>query len=143
MHKQLIGGFFVFAPYQYNHCFKNPKYNLSSHLMWLHSPICVGPGRRPEYSFFSRRVSLNSRCSLDCRLISVVDVKFDRPFQLIIPHFYLMLICNTRFYLMLTRTSTTDQMRQSSSRNSDKHRHQSHSQMCFEVSNGHNIIISA
>ena len=42
-----------------------------------------------------------------------------------------MLICNTRFYLMLTWTSTTDQMRQSNSRNSDKHRHQSHSQMCL------------
>ena len=24
-----------------------PKYHASSHLLWLYSPVCVGPGRKP------------------------------------------------------------------------------------------------
>ena len=25
----------------------NPKFQASSHLVWLYSPVCVGPGRKP------------------------------------------------------------------------------------------------
>ena len=25
----------------------NPKFQASSHLLWLFSPVCVGPGRKP------------------------------------------------------------------------------------------------
>ena len=46
------------------------------------------------------------------------------------PTSYLMSTCHTRFYLMLTGTSTTDKMRQLGCLNSHNHRHQSHSQMC-------------
>ena len=27
--------------------FLNPKFQVSSDLLWLHSPVCVGPGRKP------------------------------------------------------------------------------------------------
>ena len=58
-----------------------------------------------------------------------------RPQLLKIPtfqtSFYFMLKRHTRFYLMLTQPSTTDTIWQSSSQNSDNHRHQNHSQMCF------------
>ena len=35
----------------------NPKFRASSHLLWLYSPVCVGPGREPRRSVFSRRGS--------------------------------------------------------------------------------------
>ena len=52
------------------------------------------------------------------------------PYQTYHPTSYLMPTCHTRFYLMLTGTSTTDKMRQLGCLNSDNHIHQSHSQMC-------------
>ena len=35
--------------------FLNPKFRASSHLQWLSSPVCVGPGRKPRRPVFSRR----------------------------------------------------------------------------------------
>ena len=31
--------------------FLNLKYQASSHLLWLHSPVFVGPGRKPKDQF--------------------------------------------------------------------------------------------
>ena len=31
--------------------FLNPKFQASSRLLWLHSPVCVGPGRKPQRPF--------------------------------------------------------------------------------------------
>ena len=31
--------------------FLNPKFQASSHLLWLYSPVCVRPGRKPERWF--------------------------------------------------------------------------------------------
>ena len=31
--------------------FLKPKFQASSHLLWLYSPVCVGPGRKPERWF--------------------------------------------------------------------------------------------
>ena len=31
-------------------CFLNQKFQASSHLLWLYSPVCVGPGRKPVFS---------------------------------------------------------------------------------------------
>ena len=31
---------------------------LSSHLLWLYSPVCVGPGRKPRRPVFSQRGSI-------------------------------------------------------------------------------------
>ena len=39
--------------------FLNPKFQASSHLLWLYSPICVGPGRKPRIPVFSQRGSYN------------------------------------------------------------------------------------
>ena len=33
--------------------FLNPKFQASSHLLWLHSLVCVGPGRKPRRPVFS------------------------------------------------------------------------------------------
>ena len=35
--------------------FLNPKFQASSHLLWLYSPVCVGPGRKPQTPDFSQR----------------------------------------------------------------------------------------
>ena len=34
--------------------FLNPKFQASSHLLCLYSPVCVGPGRKPKLLVFSR-----------------------------------------------------------------------------------------
>ena len=34
-----------------------PKFQASSHLLWLYSPVCVGPGRKPRRPVFSQRGS--------------------------------------------------------------------------------------
>ena len=35
----------------------NPTFQSSSHLLWLYSPVCVGPGRKPRRTVFSQRGS--------------------------------------------------------------------------------------
>ena len=35
----------------------NPKFQASSHLLWLYSLVCVGPGRKPRRPVFSQRGS--------------------------------------------------------------------------------------
>ena len=35
----------------------NPKFQASSHLLWLYSLVCVGPGRKPRRPVFSERGS--------------------------------------------------------------------------------------
>ena len=37
--------------------FLNPKFQASSHLLCLHSPVRVGPGRKPPKQVFSERAS--------------------------------------------------------------------------------------
>ena len=37
--------------------FLNPKFQASSHLLWLYSPVYVGPGRKPRRPVFSQRGS--------------------------------------------------------------------------------------
>ena len=34
-----------------------PKFQASSHLLWLYSPVCVGPGRKPRRRVFSEQGS--------------------------------------------------------------------------------------
>ena len=47
----------------------NPKFQASSHLLWLYSPVCVGPGLKPRRPVFSQRGS-NVSNSLKARLIN-------------------------------------------------------------------------
>ena len=35
--------------------FLNLKFQASSHLLWPHSPVCVGPGWKPRRPVFSQR----------------------------------------------------------------------------------------
>ena len=35
----------------------NPKFQASSYILWLHSPVCVGPGRKPRRPVYSERGS--------------------------------------------------------------------------------------
>ena len=37
--------------------FLNPKFQASSHLLWLYSSVCMGPGRKPRRPVFSQRGS--------------------------------------------------------------------------------------
>ena len=37
--------------------FLYPKFQASGHLVWLYSPVCVGPGRKPRRPVFSQRGS--------------------------------------------------------------------------------------
>ena len=37
----------------------NPKFQASSHLVWLYSQVCVGPGQKPRRPVFSQRGSYN------------------------------------------------------------------------------------
>ena len=46
---------FVFAIWiEQSHYYLNPKFQASSHLLWLCSPVCVGPDRKPGRQVFSQ-----------------------------------------------------------------------------------------
>ena len=36
--------------------FLNLKFQASSHLLWLYSPVCVGPGQIPKAVFLTKRL---------------------------------------------------------------------------------------
>ena len=42
--------------------FLNPKFQASSHLLWLHNPVCVGQGRKPRRLVFSQQGSFKPWC---------------------------------------------------------------------------------
>ena len=47
---------FVFATWIVQFlCFINLKFQVFSHLLKLHKPVCVGPGRKPQRPIFSHR----------------------------------------------------------------------------------------
>ena len=49
---------FVFASWIVQSLFYlKPKFQASSHLVWLYSPVYVGPGRKPRRPVFSQRGS--------------------------------------------------------------------------------------
>ena len=35
----------------------NPTFQASSHLLWLYSPVCVGPGRKPRRPYLTTRLT--------------------------------------------------------------------------------------
>ena len=67
---QLISAF-VFATWIVQSLyFLYPKFRVSSYLLWLYSPVCVGPGRKPRRPVFWRRGSIGIRtapCFQQCR----------------------------------------------------------------------------
>ena len=48
----------------------NPKFQASSHLLWLYSPICVGPGRKSRRPVFSQRGSICAKLQTGCGCMS-------------------------------------------------------------------------
>ena len=36
--------------------FLNPKFQASSHLLWLYSPVCVGPGHKSRRQVFEAHI---------------------------------------------------------------------------------------
>ena len=54
--------------------FLNPKFQASSHLMWLYSPVCVGPGRKPRRPVFSQRGSFVSHRCYSQSLYNTVEM---------------------------------------------------------------------
>ena len=50
--------------------FLNPKFQASSHLLWLHRPVCVGPGQKPRRPVFSQGGSFD--VTFSCHSISLV-----------------------------------------------------------------------
>ena len=54
---QLIGAFVFVIRIVQSVYYLNPKFQASSHLLWLYSPVCVEPGRKPLRPVFSQRGS--------------------------------------------------------------------------------------
>ena len=52
---QLISAFVFATQIVQSPYFLNPKFQASSHLLWLYSPVCVGAGRKPRRPVFSER----------------------------------------------------------------------------------------
>ena len=54
--------------------FPNPKFQASIHILWLYSPVCVGPCRRPrtKTGFLMTRLTLFSRASTKTKVISTI-----------------------------------------------------------------------
>ena len=48
--------------------FLNPKFQASSHRLWLYSPVCVGPGRKPRRPVFSQRGSYETSTETDIKI---------------------------------------------------------------------------
>ena len=47
-----------------------PKFQASSHLLWLYSLICVGPGREPQRLVFSQQGSYESSLGANPKSLS-------------------------------------------------------------------------
>ena len=61
---------FVFATWIVQSLFYlNPKFQASSHLLWLYSPLCVGPGRKPRRPVFSERGSNSKPLTYPCNML--------------------------------------------------------------------------
>ena len=54
---QLISAFVFAIRIVQSLFFLNSKFQASNHLLWLYSPVCVGPGRKPRRPVFSERGS--------------------------------------------------------------------------------------
>ena len=55
---QLISAFVFATRIVQSLYYLNPKLQASSHLVWLYSPVCVGPGRKPRRPVFSQGGSI-------------------------------------------------------------------------------------
>ena len=70
---QLISAFVFAIQIVQSLYYLNTKFQASSHLLWLYSPVCVGPGRKPERPVFSQRGSFCYQTDLD---VIVKDIQY-------------------------------------------------------------------
>ena len=54
---QLISAFVFATQTVQSIYFLNPKFQVSNHPLWLYTPVCFGPGRKPRIQVLSRRGS--------------------------------------------------------------------------------------
>ena len=59
---KLISAFYFATRIVKSLYFLNTEFQASSHLLWLYSPVCVGPGRKSRRPVFSQRGSLVIGC---------------------------------------------------------------------------------
>ena len=57
---KLISAFVFATRIVHSLFFLNPKFQASSHLLWLYNPVCVGSGRKHRRQVFSQRGSSNN-----------------------------------------------------------------------------------
>ena len=66
---------FVFASWIVQFLFHlNLKFQATSHLLWLYSPVCVGPGRKPGRPVFSQQGSYDRGVNDSVRLRSSISI---------------------------------------------------------------------
>ena len=56
---KLISAFVFATRVEKSLYFLNTKFQASSHLLWMYSPVCVEPGRKPRRPVFSQRGSFD------------------------------------------------------------------------------------
>ena len=54
----------------------NPKFQASSHRLWLYSPVCVGPGRKPRRRVSSQRGSYRNEKIQTCTNMTEIKAVF-------------------------------------------------------------------
>ena len=59
---KLISAFVFATRIVHSLYYKYPKFQASSHLLWLYSPVCVGPGRKPECWFSHDTAHIDVYC---------------------------------------------------------------------------------
>ena len=64
--------------------FLKPKFQASSHLLWLYSPVCVGPGQKPRRPVFSERGSNEGKSVHLCSLTPVLLILWFFLFDLML-----------------------------------------------------------
>ena len=57
------------------------KFQASSHLVWLYSLVCVGPGRKPRRPIFSQRDSYNENITAEETIPQMLSGRVIAPFH--------------------------------------------------------------
>ena len=75
---KLIGAFVFATRIVQSLYFLNTKFQASSHLLWLYSPVCVGPGQKPRRPVFSERGSYGKHtAAVTCNRVSSSFLKVE------------------------------------------------------------------
>ena len=101
---------FVFATHiERSLFFLNPKFQASNHVLWMYSPVCLGPGRKPRRPFFSQRGSyclitcnLSERFEIKCTVCISFSVKYIYNMIAIVVHWLLYLRAKKRRFMRTT-----------------------------------------